>query len=449
MNAAAITVILALVLTLPATLSPAQDYGVPAVRDQQNILPLRKRVEVVNNILRWRLDNLIPTLMRSEGIDMWLIINRGEYHPDPIYWTMVPEPRISGGRHLIFYDRGGEGGVERLVASTGAMGEWYGAAYTERKEDPFESLADFIRERNPRKIGINTSEHLYWSFADGITATYKKKLEQALGSELSSKLVSAEKLCIRWLETRSPHELSVYRHICGIAHDIIAELYSNKVITPDITTLDDAAWWIRQRISDLGLRPWFQPYLTVERAEKEAERYGKDDRVVRRGDLLHCDVGLVYLGLSTDTQQNAYVLREGEEDAPEGLKEALRRANRVQDILMARFQEGRSGNEILLSSLQQAKSEGLKPSIYCHPVGNHGHAAGPLIGLYRRQEALPVYGEYPLHLNTCHAIELNNMYEVPEWGNQAVRMALEEDAAFTEEGCRFIDGRQTKLYIIK
>jgi Xaa-Pro aminopeptidase len=439
--------ILLLVALVPT--ASAQEYGVPDVQDQQKVLPLRERAEVANSFLRWRLENLIPSIMRSEGIDMWLIINRGEYHPDPIYWTMVPEPRMSGGRNLIFHDRGVEQGVERMVASTGSMGEWYQAAYKERREDPFESLAAFIRERNPRKIGINTSEHRYWSFADGITATYKAKLVQALGPDLSSRLVSAERLCIRWLETRSPHELSVYRHICGIAHDIIAELYSNKVITPDITTIDDAAWWMRQRISDLGLKPWFQPYLTVQRAEMEAKKYPRDDKVIRRGDLLHCDVGLVYLGLSTDTQQNAYVCRLGEEDAPEGLQEALRRANRLQDILMAQFEEGRSGNEILLTSLEAAKSEGLKPSIYCHPVGHHGHAAGPLIGLYRRQEALPVYGEYPMHLNTCHAIELNNMYNVPEWGNQEVRMALEEDAAFTEEGCRFIDGRQTKLYLIK
>jgi len=449
MNAAALPVLITLFLALPVPFSSAQDYGVPAVQDEQNVLPLRERAQIVNSFLRWRLDNLIPSLMRSEGIDMWLIINRGEYHPDPVYWTLVPEPRMSGGRNLIFHDRGGELGVERFVAGTGDTGEWYQGAYKERKEDPFESLADFIRERNPRKIGINTSEHLYWSFADGITATYKEKLERALGPDFSSRLVSAEKLCIRWLETRSPHELSVYRHICGIAHDIIAELYSNRVITPDITTIDEAAWWIRQKISDLGLKPWFQPYLTVQRAEKEAEKYGEEDQVIRRGDLLHCDVGIVYLGLSTDTQQNAYVCRLGEEDAPPGLKEALRRANMLQDILMAQFKEGRTGSEILLSSLQEAKKQGLDPSIYSHPVGFHGHAAGPLIGLYRRQEALPVYGEYPMHVNTCYAIELNNMYKIPEWGNQEVRMALEEDAAFTKEGCGFIDGRQTKLYLIK
>jgi hypothetical protein len=172
--------------------------------------------------------------------------------------------------------------------------------------------------------------------------------------------------------------------------------------------------------------------------------------VVRRGDLLHCDIGIVYLGLCTDTQQNAYVCRSGEDDAPKGLKEALRLANRLQDIVMAEHKLGRTGNEVLRSSLEKAKSEGLNSSVYCHPLGIHGHAAGFVVGLWNRQEGVPVQGDYPLYPNTCYAIEMNNTHNVPEWGDQPVRMGVEEGGVFTEkDGCQFIDGRQTELYIIK
>jgi len=426
----------------------SQDYGVTGVQDMENILPERDRVPVVNQWLKWRLENIIPEIMRREGIDMWLIMCR-EYEEDPVYLSLVPRPIMYARRTsiLIFHDRGEQLGVERLTGSFYDMGEWYKSIYKDRKKDQIENLADFIKERNPKKIGINVSEH--WAFGDGLSASFRDRLVDALGSQYSSRLVSAEHLCLGWLETRSPQELSVYRHICGIAHDIIAEFFSNKVIVPGITTTDDVVWWIRQKITNLGLKTWFQPSVSIARYSKDTEKYGENDSVIRRGDLLHCDIGIVYLGLCTDTQQHAYVCRLGEEDAPEGLKTALKKANRLQDIFMNEFKVGRTGNEILLSSLRKAKAEGLKPSIYTHPLGVHGHAAGTVIGLWDRQDGVPVRGDYPLHVNTCYAIELNNGYNVPEWDGQLVRIALEEGGVYTEEGCKFIDGRMERFYLIK
>ncbi|KPK95552.1 hypothetical protein AMJ80_04955 [bacterium SM23_31] len=426
----------------------AQEHGVTAVQDITNILPERQRAEIMNRWLEWRLENLIPDLMRREGIDMWLVICR-EYNEDPVYMSLVPEPNMSARRTsiLIFHDRGPAAGVERLTGSFYDMGTWYSSIYKDRNKDQFETLAEFIKERNPQKIGINISEA--WAFGDGLTASFKEKLENALGERYSSRLVSAEHLCIGWLETRSPEELSVYRHICGIAHDIIAEFFSNEVIIPDITTTEEVVWWIRQKITGLGLKTWFQPSIDIQRNREEAAKYKDNNTVIRRGDLLHCDIGIVYLGLCTDTQQMAYVCKTGENDVPEDLKEALRKANRLQDIFMGEFKVGRTGNEILLTSLKKAKDEGLQPSIYTHPLGVYGHAAGPTIGLWDRQEGVPVRGDYPLYVNTCYAIELNNRYSVPEWDNQEVRIALEEGGVFTEEGCNFIDGRMTKFYLIK
>jgi len=438
-------------LILIANNSYSQEYGVAAVDDSHKILPEKERAKVMNEWLKWRLDNIIPKLMRREGIDMWLIINR-EYNEDPVYMSLVPEPTMAARRTsiLIFHDRGKELGVERLSGSYYGMGEWYKATWVNKKKKQFENLAGVIKERNPKKIGVNVSSN--WAFGDGLTASLKEKLEKALGPEYSSRFVSAENLCIGWLETRSPQELSVYRHICGIAHDIIAEFYSNKVITPEITTTDDVVWWIRQKITDLGLETWFQPSISIQRHKKEAVKYKDNRRVIRRGDLLHCDVGIVYLGLCTDMQWQAYVCKTGEVDAPEGLKEALRRTNRLGDIFRNEFKAGRSGNDIVWSAMRKAEAEGLRPLIYSHPVGFHGHAAGPPMDARppeRAPEGIEARGKYPLYPNTIYAIEYSCTSSIPEWDNQDVRIGFEETGVFTKEGCKFIDGHQIKFYLIK
>lgn len=240
--------IFALLLCISGALY-AQDYGVSGVRDIDNILPLKERAELYNEILEWRLDNILPELMRREGIEMWLVICT-ESNEDPVYLTLVPEPHMFGRRLsiLIFHDRG-EAGVERLTASYYGVGssirhegtgKWYksilpeefrSTPFSEREKDQFDYLAEFIRERNPKNIGINYSEHWdyydHYSQGDGITAFLKDKLERVLDQKYVDRLVSAEYLCVGWFETRSPKELSVYRHVCGVAHDLIAEAFSN------------------------------------------------------------------------------------------------------------------------------------------------------------------------------------------------------------------------------
>jgi Xaa-Pro aminopeptidase len=430
--------------------SPTTGQEIAGVGDSKNILPVKDRDQVMNEWLKWRLDNVVPPLMRREGIDMWLVINR-EYNEDPVYLSLVPRPTMSARRTsiLIFHDLGPEKGVERLAGSYYGMEGWYKGTWVDKKKKQFESLAELVKARNPRKIGINTSED--WAFGDGLTASLKAKLERALGPELSARFVSAENLCVGWLETRSPQEMSVYRHICGIAHDLIDEFYSNKVITPDVTTTDDVVWWFRQRVTDLGLAAWFQPSISIQRHKKETDK-AEERKVIRRGDLLHCDVGLTYLGLCTDMQLQAYVCRIGETEAPEGLKLALRRANRLADVFMGEFVEGRSGADIVTAAMKKSEAEGLRPMIYMHPIGFHGHGAGCVADARPPESAPednPERGKYPLFPNTAYAIEFSSTTVVPEWDDQDVRIAYEEDALFTTQGCRFIDGRQTRLYLIR
>ncbi len=458
MRGKAILSAVGLLLVFWFSFSSAQEAGTAGPRDLDNILSMPERAAVMQEWLEWRLEHILPSVMRREGIDLWLIIC-GENNEDPVYLTLMPEPALmaSGTTFIVFHDLGQERGIERFASGAYVpLGSLYKPLPTLDKEDRFANLARFIQQRNPRKIGINVSDQ--WHFGDGLAASKEKKLRESLGPSLAERLVSAENVCVGWLEHRSPRELSVYRHICGVAHDIIAELFSNRVIIPDVTTSDEVVWWWRQKVNGLGLCSWFQPTLRIQRyIEGEGVKaigYGgeevkPEDKIIRRGDLLHCDVGLVYLGLATDNQQLAYVCRLNEDRAPDGLVQGLKNANRLQDVFMGEFQAGRSGYDTALAAAEKAEAEGLKPHIYSHPIGYHGHGAGPTLGSYRRGIRRSVRADYPLSLDTCYSIELNNVSVVPEWGGAEVRFSLEEEAAFTRDGCRFVDGRQTRLYVIK
>ncbi len=435
--------VIALLFLLNSIIS-TQELPVAGVKDIKRILPMQQRAGLQNQWLKWRLENILPQLMRREGIDLWLVINR-EYNEDPVYLSLVPRPIMNARRTtiLMFHDQGEKKGVQRLSGSYYGMGKWYQGTWKNKKIKQFESLARVIKKLKPKKIGINVSKK--WAFGDGLSASLEKKLRRALGSTFSAKLVSAENLCIGWLETRSPQELSVYRHICGIAHDIIAEFYSNRVITPDITSTHVVVWWIRQRITDLGLTTWFQPSISIQRCKDMAAKFPKADRVIRRGDLVHCDVGIVYLGLCTDMQWQAYVCKIGESDAPAGLKKALAEANQLAEIFMNEFKTGRSGNAIVAAAMKRGKEAGLRPLIYSHPIGFHGHGAGPPMEarpLESAPEGFQLRGEYPLYANTVYAIEFSVYANIPEWNGDEIRIGFEENGVFTRSGCHFVDGHQ-------
>jgi len=411
--------------------------------DMPSILSMRERNVVVNNWLRIRLEKLLPELMRRENFDMWVVICR-EYNEDPVFFSLVPYNSLAARRltMLVFYDRG-EKGVERLAVSRYGIGNFYKGVWQPEKIEQWDCLAKVIKERNPKRIGINESDT--FAFGDGLSSSLKKKLLRALGPEYASRLYPAEELAVGWLERRIPEELEVYPHIVGIAHQIIVQAFSREVITPGATTTQDVSWWIREKFRELRLGNWFHPSVSIQRSKKSKNQ----GNIILRGDILHCDIGITYLRLNTDTQEHAYVLQEGETDAPQGLTEALKQGNRLQDILIGEFKEGRTGNEILAAALKKAKDAGLKASVYTHPLGFHGHAAGPTIGLWDNQVNVPGKGDYRLFYDTCYAIELNIRKNLAEWGGQEIRIALEQDAVFTREGVYFLDGRQTKLHLIK
>jgi len=421
---------------VPSTQPAPQPF--PADR----VLSHREQAPLVHRWITDRFDTVLPALMRRDGIDMWIIVSR-EYNDDPVFRSMSPTTTFSSRRRtiLVFFDQGAKG-VERLSIGRFDYDRLYTVISTPN-DGQWDGLRKVVETRNPKVIGINSSDA--WNHADGLTANEKENLVRALGPTFAARLKSAEMLAIGWLEVKRPEETAAYRHVMKVAHNVIREAFSNAVITPGVTTTEDVVWWMRQRVADLGLGSWFHPSVSIQRDGGQVPA----SRIIQPGDLLHTDFGLVYLGFSTDTQHHAYVLKPGETDAPAGLKAGLAAANRLQDLTMLHAKLGGTGNAALKAALEQARAEGLVPSIYCHPVGYHGHGAGPPIGMTDYQAGVPVRGEYVFRPDTWHSIELNVTHRVPEWNNQEIRFALEEDAALLSTGWDWIDGRQTRFYLIK
>ena len=416
-----------------------------------HILSEREQAEVIDAWLEERLDTLVLPLMRREGVDMWILV-AGEYDEDPVVRTMLPATWLNARRTtiLIFHDNGGDA-AERMAVARYPVADLFPASWDpEQQPDQWQRVADIIRERDPQAIAINTSDD--YPLADGISAGMRRKLETALGP-LGERLVERAGLAVGWLETRIPAEMAVYPHIVRIAHSILAELFSEANITPGVTTTADLRWFLRQRVTNLGLDTWFHPSVHVQRQEEgsfDIESMGLDSGdVIMPGDFLHVDFGITYLRLNTDTQHHAYVLRPGETEAPRGLRDGLAAANRVQDALTAEFAIGRSGNEILAAARRTIEAEGIDGTIYTHPIGYHGHGAGPTIGMWDSQEPRDdLRGSYPMNANTAYSIELNARAAVPEWGGQVVRFMTEEDAFFDGDTVRYLDGRQTDIILV-
>ena len=421
----------------------------------QQILNEKERAQVIDEILDDRFNNLLPELMDAADLDMWVVISR-EYNEDPVIKTMLPATWLNARRRtiLLFYRDKAKNTIEKLAIARYNVGKNIISAWDKEKEpNQWKRLMQLISERNPKKIGLNYSaDH---NIADGLVKTDYEEFMANLPKKYSSKVVSAQELAVRWIETRSEREMVIYDQLVDITHDIIAEAFSEKVITPGVTTTSDVEWWMRQKVTDLGLETWFHPTIDVQRSKEELVSHlysfsGRpEDTVILPGDLVHCDFGITYLRLNTDCQELAYVLKPEETSAPAFLVNGLKDGNKVQDFLTNNMITGRTGNEILAKSLSEAKAVGLKPSIYTHPLGMYGHSAGTTIGMWDSQGGvMRDDGEnYPLNPNTVYAIELNTTITIPEW-NRDIRIMLEEAGFYGEDGFRYVNGRQTELLLI-
>lgn len=416
------------------------------------VMSLKDQAAWRDSVLEKRLTLLLPELMERTSIDVWVIIG-AEYNEDPVLRTMLPATWMSARRTtmLVIAKNRVSGEIDRLAVARYDVGASFKSAWNPDSEpDQFKRLAQIVASYQPDRIGINTS--LHFDHANGLTHTEHARLMDALPSRLRRNVVSAEALAVGWLETRIPEEMAMYAQVNDMAHGILQRALSNEVVTPGVTTTTEVQWWLRETVRSMGLEVWFHPSVSVQRGE--APEHAGDfstkpgEEVIRRGDLMHIDFGIEYLGLHTDTQRMAYVLKDGESQIPAGLVAAFRKGNRLQDVLTGNFASGRTGNEVLRRSRAEAIAEGLRPSIYTHPLGLHGHAAGATIGMWDAQGGVLGDGDYPVYPNACWSIELNVTEFVPEW-NKDVRIMLEEDAFFDGRTVRYIAGRQESLYVVR
>ena len=418
--------------------------------NSQNILDEKDRARVVNEILKDRFENVLPKLMDRTGIDMWILISR-EYNEDPVLKTMLPAEWLNARRRtiILFYRDKAKNTLDKLAVARYNFGENIISAWDKEVEpNQWKRLNQLIEERNPKTIGINYSK--YFNIADGIDKTDYEEFIANISRENRDKIISAQKLSTAWIETRTTREMEIFSDIVEITHNIINEAFSSKVIKVGTTTTTDVEWWMRQKVTDLGLETWFHPSVDIQRFTEENQDHLRsfsnrpDRKIIQKGDLLHCDFGITYLRLNSDCQQMAYVMKDDEKEVPIFLKRAFKKGNKLQDILTSNFIEGDSGNAILLNSLNQAVKSSLRPSIYTHPLGSYGHSSGPTIGMWDSQSGVKGNGDYPLYKNTVYAIELNITTYSKEWSRD-IRIMLEEAGYFGEEGFRYVNQRQTEI----
>ena len=424
------------------------------ISSRADVLTERERPAVINRVLAERLETILPQVMREAGIDMWLVLNR-EYAEDPVYFTLVPAPTYAARRTtmLVFHDRGEAEGVDMLTVNRYPLGPPYESAWAGGDlEEQWKGLGELIAERDPKKIGVNVSRH--WPVADGLTQGLHQRLMDVLPPELQKRVTSAEDLSVRWLETRSPLEADLYPQIVGLARGVLAEAFSNDVITPGATTAADVAWFVAQRFADLNLHIWFQPSVDIQRAGWECNDSSPfcgrgGDEVIQRGDVIHTDIGVCYLRLCTDTQEMGYIMRAGETEVPADLVKALAVGNRWQDHLTGSFAVGKTGNQILGETIRKSEAEGIVSTTYTHPLGFFGHAPGPTIGMWDNQGETPIRGDWQMRAMTGYSTEGNVRVPLDSWDGNHVVIKLEQDAMFDGKTTWYIAGRQTEWLVVK
>ena len=436
------------VLASPSTAQDAVIRPLPSLRDQ---------ADEQQAWTAYRVNHILPGLMAKYGVDLWVLSMR-EYAEDPVFWSIAAPTTFAARRRSIYlFHRREDGSVRNIALGGGSQGGVF-EAYRDPNQDvagrelwadaQWQLFRTFVEEADPSSIALNIDP--VHAFADGLHSGEREALEVALGPEYLERVIRVPQLAIDFIAVRAPAMEERYRNIEETVHAIIGEAFSSAIITPGKTTTDDVRWWLREKVQELGMTTWFMPSVGVQRQEVGSSGSPEGDTVIERGDLLWCDFGVIAMRLKTDTQHLGYVLRDGESSPPEGLVNGLRTSNRLQDILLAEMEPGRTGNEILLAALDQMRSEGIDGTIYTHPIGDHGHGAGPLIGLWDRQEALPGRGNVRLSTSTWHSIELQATVEVPEWDNQRVRFRQEEEARVSSDGSRsWVYKRQTELHIVE
>ncbi|WP_164020626.1 M24 family metallopeptidase [Pyxidicoccus trucidator] len=419
------------------------------VADAPRLLPWSEQIAVREAWLEKR-HGMLLDMMHRHGVGMWIIVNE-EFHDDPLTQFVAPPRPYAGNRDVFVFVDAGTEGLKR-VALTG----YSEAALKRFFELPAEGrtarevLAELDARHQPKTIALGIGGKR------GVTRSLTRDgyafLVEALGAGAESRFVSAAPLIEEYLDTRLPEEHEHYRTLVALTEAVVKEAFSPEVVEPGKTTVGDVRRWLYDRLWELGVDTWFQPDLRVQRKglTKTTSRGflapATEDVVIQRGDLLHVDFGITYMGLNSDWQKMAYVPLEGETDVPEGLKRALANTHALQDALMLRASRpGRSSADVYEQTMAEMKEKGIEAMVYSHPLGNQGHALGASIDFRsaNRKEEPKLLRE-----GSYIAIELNTATEVPEWDGQKVFVMMEDPAYLTAEGWKFFVPRQEAFYFL-
>lgn len=431
-------VALALLVSMPAT--PAQGQVA------------RQRFEQLCQIRQDKLDLILPSAMRENGIDMWIVISR-EGRDDP-------NDALLGGGYVgdvgfrLFTDRGGKR-IERIALGIG------GAAFDQcplydRKASP-RDLRSLVEERNPQRIAINVAREI--GTADGLGHTLHEALRRNLGPELASRLVSAERLVSDFRSRHTATEIAAFARAGEYSRAIAERALSSEVITPGRTTTGEVAWWMMERLHEEGLGTSFGlPSIYVLGPGPRGPVSG--DHVIRHGDLLTMDWGVNYLLSYTDMKRMAYVLKPGENAPPRGVQAAFDKALAIRQMILDEVRPGvTAGDALAAVNRRVAETPGLvlgrydDPSpdlrrsdvvIGSHSVGDLGHGSGPSMAEFN-----PLRMTFPLRATNFLAIELFLYTPVPEWGARKIKIPLEDDGMVTERGLEWVYPANSRILLVR
>ena len=403
------------------------------------IRSLKEQYAIKDQCLKERLEIILPQVMEDADVDMWIVASK-EYHEDPTFKAMVPAEYLTARRITMFAFSKEADGIHRYSLSMPdkSVAKFYESKWQFGKEDQMVALKRLIEENDPKRIALNMSKE--FAVCDGFSIGLYQMFKESLGEDIMNKMVNDDLLAMKFMEIRTPTELKLMPEVMSVAHDIMERMYTTDVIKPGITTTNDLEWFMKEEVNKLGLSYWLEPTMDLQRKNGDESRY--DSCVIQKGDLLHCDFGIYYMNMCTDTQRLGYVAKDDEDTMPQSLLDGMKVGNRFQDIVRENMIVGRTGNEVFEAAMKQAKEEGIQAMLYSHPCNMYGHGPGPTIGLFSNQNAIPVKGDVKLSNNTVYALELN--VKVDDY-----YYFLEETVALTDDGVNFLYKDRDKITFIK
>ncbi len=457
----AVIVVVSILLTSNTVAAQPDEY----IPDRQSVLRL---------IRNDKLDLVLPGAMRNNNIDMWIHVGR-DGDPNPLEYEFG---NIDG--YLIFTDFGnrveramfggiftGSGAVENIDIHGPVEIARAIAGYDHGNVDPavYEELREFVAQRDPQTIAVNFSDWL--AVADGISYTQFRKLQEILGPELSSRIVSAENLVTDFRSTRILREVVVQANTLEIARQNAMKAVSQ--IVPGKTTIGECQCDARIYYSARSERTR-EPMATAW-IRHAGYVFQPGDFFAFGGDAKWMDFG--HATYCVDTKNHSNILRDGETSVPDYLQYAWDQTKKAQGIIRQNVKVGMTAGESLQSiitaleksayiytpftddpvddyrMIQKALKNTDKSGFYVdlHAMGNNGGTlvtVGPSMAPFRRDRDHLVIREN--HLFAFEFAVHTNLSERPDY---PITINFSNPQAVTNLGVEWIQPSNDNIVLIR